>query len=333
MAMELWDTHERFTAERLLQRAAELAVELTPVDMPARLLRTALFSGRLLMHEVQPGLIVTASDVLRLKSAAAQLQVEPALSCSILLAGEPERMRIDQHAEVCKCLERPVLIGHARRAHVERLETVRAHHSCDVGFMLRPAFFERFGAQLADDGLAALREFGGSDYRTTTLARSPRLLAIARQILDCPYTGQLGRLFLESSALALVVEVAALMVQERRQVPLMGKRRYDQVMLARAILDERMAAPPSTLALARQVGVNVTTLQVNFKRVHGITVFGYVREQRLLMARCLLQEGDEAAAEIGRRVGFSNPAAFATAYKRRFGHPPMVARGRMATPG
>ncbi|MET7148486.1 AraC family transcriptional regulator [Xanthomonas sp. PPL139] len=332
MATGLWDIQERFTGERLLRCAADLAVELTPVDMSARVLRTPWLSGRLLMHEVQPGLIVTASDVLHLEGGAAQLHAGPALSCSILLAGEPEQMRIDQHAVVAKCLERPVLIGHAGQVHVERPEVVRAHRSCDAGFMLKPAFFERFGAQLAEDNLAALCAFADTDYRTTTLARSPRLLDIARQILECPYDGSLGRLFLESSALALVAEVAALLTQEHHQVPRIGKRRYEQAMLARAILDARIAAPPSTLALARLVGVNVTTLQINFKYVHGTTVFGYVREQRLLMARSLLQQGDMAAAEIGRRVGFSNPAAFATAYKRRFGHPPMAARRRPPAP-
>lgn len=333
MAMELWDTQERFTAERLLQRAADLAVALTPIDMSARRLRTALFSGRLLMCEVQPGLIVTASDVLYFKGDTVQLQADPALSCSILLGGEAERMRIDRHAEVCKRLEHAVLIGHAHRVRVERPEIVRAHRSRDAGFMLKPAFFDRFGTQLADDGLAGLRAFAESDYRTATLARSPRLLGIARQILDCPYSGHLGRLFLEGSALALVAEVAALLAQEHLQVPRMGKRRYDQVMLARAILDARVAAPPSTLALARLVGVNVTTLQASFKQVHGVTLFGYVREQRLLMARCLLQECDVAAAEIGRRVGFSSPAAFATAYRRRFGHPPTAARRGTRAPG
>lgn len=326
MKTGLWDTQERFTVERVLRRAAELALHIAPVETSARTMKTPFSSGRLLMHEVQPGLVVTASDMTHFKSQSTLLESGPALCCSVLLAGRPDRMRIDRHDYVSKCLERPVLIGYGRRVRVERPQIDAAYRSCDAGFMLKPAFFDRFGEHMADDGLALLREFSRADYRVTTLARSPRLLGIAGSILACPYNGHLGRLFLESSALALVVEVAALIGQERSQSAGMGKRRYNQIVLARAILDAQMASPPSTLELARRVGVNVTTLQAGFKRVYGTTLFGHVREQRLLMARVLLQESGQAAAEIGRRVGFSSPAAFATAYRRRFGHPPMAAR-------
>lgn len=326
METGLWDTQERFTAERVLRRAAELALHVVPVETSAHAMKTPFSSGRLLMHEVQPGLVVTASDMTHFKNPSTLLESDPALCCSVLLAGRPDRMRIDRHDYVSKCLERPVLIGYGRRVRVERPEIEAPYRSCDAGFMLKPEFFDRFGEDVTDDGLCLLREFARADYRATTLARSPRLLGIAGSILACPYNGDLGRLFLESSALALVVEVAALIGQERTRVPGMAKRRYDQIALARAILDARMASPPSTLELARQVGVNVTTLQAEFKRVYGTTLFGHVREQRLLMARVLLQESGQGAAEIGRRVGFSSPAAFATAYRRRFGHPPMTAR-------
>ncbi|MEM1140849.1 MAG: helix-turn-helix transcriptional regulator, partial [Pseudomonadota bacterium] len=56
----------------------------------------------------------------------------------------------------------------------------------------------------------------------------------------------------------------------------------------------------------------------------GTTIFGYIREQRLEMARYLLLDHGLKVSEAGYRVGFSSPAAFSSAYRRRFGHPPSV---------
>lgn len=51
-------------------------------------------------------------------------------------------------------------------------------------------------------------------------------------------------------------------------------------------------------------------------------MFSYVREQRLQLARALLKTEDLPVSAVGYRVGFGNPGAFATAYRRRFGQSP-----------
>lgn len=76
------------------------------------------------------------------------------------------------------------------------------------------------------------------------------------------------------------------------------------------------------LDLARRLGANVTTLQANFKAAFGTTIFGYVRNRRLEMARVLLLDHGLGVAEAGYRVGFTNASAFTAAYRRHFGHSP-----------
>jgi len=159
-------------------------------------------------------------------------------------------------------------------------------------------------------------------FQTKILPRSPRLVAIARSNLDHAYTGALGELFLESNILAFVIEVAELLKEESRKVALIGRRHYDRVMEVRDILDANLTSPPRILELAKRVGVNVTTLQANFKAVFATTIFGYVRTQRLLIAQALLTERGQSIAEVGYKVGFSNAAAFSTAYRRHFGRSP-----------
>lgn len=113
-----------------------------------------------------------------------------------------------------------------------------------------------------------------------------------------------------------------MLAHKSRLVALIGKRHYDRIMEARDILDANLAKPPKTLELTKLVGVNLTTLHANFKTVFGTTIFGYVRAQRLEMARMLLIEHHLTVAEAGYRVGFASPSAFAVAYRRHFGNPP-----------
>ncbi len=322
-----WESKTGLTPSRLLKESAELSLGIEPIDMSAQLFETPLFSGRLIIHEVQPGLIATASDITYLSNEPVDVTVDASLICGVLLAGEPESMQVGNHETVAKSHERPVLVGFDQPVICSR-KMERACRTSDAGFVIKPTFFERFGHDVMDDGLRELHEFLEAPFRSKTLMRSPRVLDIARRILDHPYNGELGTLFLESSALNLVVEVADLLRIEQRNVTAIGQRHYKRVAEAREILDHRLVDPPSTLELSRLVGVNVTTLQENFKQVFKTTIFGYVRDQRLQMARILLMEHGLSAAEAGRKVGFSSPSAFAAAYKRRFGYPPKLERGR-----
>jgi AraC-like DNA-binding protein len=316
---------EEFTAARLLQKGAELALGIEPHEVGSRPMDTPLFRGRLMAHEVQPGLFATASELIYFPGARVTVDIDAGLLCGVLLEGSAESMRIGSHGLVCKCLGRPVLVGIGARTTCERHIT-REHFARDAGFMIKPAFFDRFGPQVTDDGLAALQSFLMEDFRSTTLQHSPRVLDIARRNLDHPYNGQLAELFLESNTLAYVLEVASLLKEEQQQLAQLGRRHFDQVASARQILDERIASPPSTLELARLVGVNITTLQSNFKRAFKTTIFGYVRSRRLMVARVLLREHGLPPGEVGRRVGFASAAAFSTAFKQSFGHPPSAER-------
>jgi AraC-like DNA-binding protein len=312
---------DRLTVSDVLRAAAEASLSIEPANNVAINLQTPAMSGRLLTYQVHGGLTASAHDITYLSDQEFVVDVEPSLMCGVLLQGDDDVMWVDGHDSVSRRRERPVLVGFAETTKCRR--PFRAQHRCcGAGFALSPSFFDRFGEQIADDGLSMLRNFCRGGFRTETLARSPRLLEIAREALDHSYNGALGELFLECNALSFVLEVAKLLEHERRMVTEIGRGHYDRVMEAREFLDANLTTPPRALELARRVGTNITTLQANFKLVVGTTVFGYVREQRLLMARVLLREHDVSVAEAGYRVGFSSPAAFTAAYRRSFGHPP-----------
>lgn len=310
-----------FKVSDLVRLAAEHSIGLHIHEVKAEGVDTPVFSGSLLGYEVQPGLTATGGDVTYLIDANIISEAEPCVMCGVLLNGESEKMDVLGYGTVTRERERPAIFGFNRPTNF-RLSNLLHHRSRAAGFVLRPLFFERFGDAINGDGLAGLREFATAEFRYALLPRAPVIVDLARRNLDNPYSGHLQELFLESNTLAYVIEVADMLAQEKRMIALMGRRHYDRVMEARDVLDANLVVPPKLLELTKRVGVNLTTLQANFKTVFGTTIFGYVRLQRLQMARVLLQEYRLTVAEAGYKVGFVSPSAFTAAYRRHFGHPP-----------
>jgi len=89
-----------------------------------------------------------------------------------------------------------------------------------------------------------------------------------------------------------------------------------------------LCAPPSLEALAAHACTNRTTLGQLFKRYLGMTVFDYLREQRLNEGLRLLQTTGLPVADIAGRVGYSHGRDFADAFKDRFGLSPAAYRAR-----
>lgn len=90
------------------------------------------------------------------------------------------------------------------------------------------------------------------------------------------------------------------------------------VSAATSLLLERISDPPGMDALVRQLGTNEKRLAEAFAEAFGMTVFGWLREQRLKLARQLLAQTDTSIADIAAHCGYGSSANFATAFKERF---------------
>lgn len=289
--------------------------------------RDPAISGFLLASEVQPGLFATGHRATYLDDFNVEIEVGSSLVCGILLSGEAEPIHIAGQKAISYLLERPMLIGFGTPARSSGCWK-SGQENAFAGFTLQQGFFERLGAYVTDDGLSRLYDFLTEDFSSLVLPRNGKLLEIAQNNLSHPYEGRLGELFLEANTLAFVIETARLLEETERICALIGRKQYDRVMQVREMLDANLADPPKSLDLAKQVGVCLTTLQTNFKAAFGMSIFSYVRKQRLELSRALLRDTEISVAEIGYRVGFSNAAAFTAAYRRQYGVPPTKEAGR-----
>lgn len=154
---------------------------------------------------------------------------------------------------------------------------------------------------------------------------TPAMQLVLQQILNCPYQGSIQQIYLEGKALELIaLQTAQFLQLDQLTPPRQHLKRSDveRIYQAKDIVSHRLDNPPSLLDLARSVGLNDCTLKRGFRQIFGITVFGYIRQQRLSQARQLLLNQELSIAEVACTVGYSHPGHFSIAFKREFGISP-----------
>ncbi|MEH2263861.1 helix-turn-helix transcriptional regulator [Nostoc sp.] len=152
---------------------------------------------------------------------------------------------------------------------------------------------------------------------------TPAMYLPLQQIINCPFQGMTKQIYLEAKCLELI---ALKLEQLTKTKPLKSitfkPRDIEKIHRARDILIFQQENPPSLLDLAQKVGINDNKLKIGFRQVFGTTVFGYLHNHRMEIARQLLQDGKMRVATVANEVGYANPGHFAAAFKRKFGVSP-----------
>jgi len=91
---------------------------------------------------------------------------------------------------------------------------------------------------------------------------------------------------------------------------------------ATSMLADCLDAPPSTAELAAAIGTHEKRLLDVFRSRVGMSVSGFIREERLRRAREMLAETGMEIQSIGALFGYPNAANFSTAFRERFGMSP-----------
>ena len=95
---------------------------------------------------------------------------------------------------------------------------------------------------------------------------------------------------------------------------------------ASTYLREHLSDTPDLEKLAHLSSTNARRLNDAFKYCVGVTVFEYLREERMKEACHLLTTTSEEVQSIGLELGFTSGANFATAFKERYGVSPSLFR-------
>ncbi len=88
------------------------------------------------------------------------------------------------------------------------------------------------------------------------------------------------------------------------------------------LIRSRLSEDLTVTGIASELGSYEKKLSSLFREKTGMTVYAFLREERLKTARTWLGETGTSVREIAEQLGFQNAGNFATAFKSRFGVTP-----------
>jgi AraC-like DNA-binding protein len=274
--------------------------------------------GRYRAHTVRPLMQYIDCDFEVITQHHLKVEQPPGLCVGVLLKGEWTSIANGKSF----CMRKvgiPMIMGAGEtyEAAVGQAPGVRCRMA---GLYMSPDFFT---SEKDEDFFVAFADLLKPNVCFQEIHTCPMLRQILQRLYDNPYRGAMARLYSESLALSAIVELGnhlyGTCIHQKNQ-----RSRHTPALEARAMIDRDLGTPPSVLELARAIGTSEVTLRRNFKAAFGVTIFEYVRGRNLEAARLMLREGHLQVSEVGYRVGYSDPANFTNAYRRRFGRPPTM---------
>lgn len=168
----------------------------------------------------------------------------------------------------------------------------------------------------------------GEPFEWTTFEQSICCYTQSRllEMVQCRLTGLNRKIFLEGIILQLVhlTQLNPLVDKRSCEQCLFANKPHEieKIELAKTYilnhLDENITIP----LLASQVGTNQCYLKKGFKEIVGTTIFEFVQENRMNMARNLLQAGFFSVSDVAMKVGYRSVSSFSLAFKNYFGANP-----------
>lgn len=189
---------------------------------------------------------------------------------------------------------------------------------------ISPRAFDSFCEAVTGKSGIGFQSFMQGLYSHHDFKSDAREENLKRKLETCFTTGtdQPNRLLVESYLLELLSINIERLICPNKTSQKLSKADIEQMAVARKILLERLDAPPSLLELSRILHMNDCKLKQSFKQCFGITVYGFIRDQRLERAFSLLEQGGCNVSEAAFAVGYTNASHFSEAFQRKFGFAP-----------
>lgn len=277
-----------------------------------------LLRGRYCATALRSGLRFHATDIVDLHDLVTQARCEPGLTIGLFLEGAAsvslggrafQFCAAGAHAFTLNCAEQDMFERRGQRGRRVRKVNVNLPQGWLEAESLGPA--------------SGLPDLCRTHLASRTWNPTPRHLALAAKLLDpAPDMPFLESLHRESLAVEFVAEAVRQWTGAEPAPVRLGGR--DRVRLRRAC-DYIDAHQDNRLHLddvAREAGMSVSALQRLFHAAYGSSVLDFARARRLQRAREALAAGRMTVTEVALAAGYSSPANFATAFKRRFGMSP-----------
>ncbi len=155
---------------------------------------------------------------------------------------------------------------------------------------------------------------------------SPEIISILNTLKSSTHTGYCERLFLESKVLELLMLQSSQVEQLSENFDELKDEEMIKMQEVKRIITENITTQYTLRQLAHMVGTNEFNLKRNFKVAFGVTVYGYLTQHKMELARSILLEQNITIADLAEKTGYKYATHFSSAFKRYFGYLPNMLR-------
>ncbi|OAB80631.1 AraC family transcriptional regulator [Cochleicola gelatinilyticus] len=103
---------------------------------------------------------------------------------------------------------------------------------------------------------------------------------------------------------------------------LVDEENVAKIKKAKQLIIQRMAEPPTLKELSEEINLPLNRLKEGFKQIYGDSVFSFLFDYKMEVARQLLATGSYNVNEVGLKVGYSTSSHFIAAFRKKFGTTP-----------
>ena len=153
---------------------------------------------------------------------------------------------------------------------------------------------------------------------------SPSMAVVLNQLLSFNLNSSIKSLYFKGKA----YEMLSLFFNRSEdanieQCPfLVDEENIAKLKKAKDIIISEMAEPPTLQELADRIDLSLKKLKEGFKQIYGDSVFSFLFDYKMEVARKLLESGDYNVNEVGLKVGYSTASHFIAAFKKKYGTTP-----------
>lgn len=146
-----------------------------------------------------------------------------------------------------------------------------------------------------------------------------------QELISCDFEKEEKEIFIQGKLLQLISRIKTIANRQNNRRHIRSEYDLERILFARDYLLQNIAIPPSIPQLARTSGINELKLKMGFREVFNNTVYGYLSDTRMEMAKKELS-GKKTLTEIAFELGYSSNQHFSMAFKKKFGVAPSQLR-------
>ncbi|NGM62216.1 helix-turn-helix transcriptional regulator [Sphingobacterium sp. SGG-5] len=143
------------------------------------------------------------------------------------------------------------------------------------------------------------------------------------ELIQSKKTGEFRRLHTESRIVELLMyQFEQYNEKLQNTTSSFNEDDIERLELARQILEQRIANPPTQRELATEVLMSESKLRKDFKEYFSVTIHDYLTRVRMERARTYLLEDKLSVYEVALLTGFGHQNNFSSAFKKYYGISP-----------